>query len=324
MDTNCHRNTVRLRTEDVSVFNEFSAAAGWQAEYQQTGKGSFEGWFDICAQNDIVITRQFSNRAWVGRGTPPEDYIPFLIPIAGSEDCIFQGRTVGNTDVFMMCPGSEGSLAVSDNSYLIGINIPKNRLRSLMQLNQSSVSQPIDCLIEETRVISFAEDTYLDVIHAVKQIHLLSNKANPVATHSTALNELEERLIAGLCGGFDEPLEIGPGARARQNHVRYYHQALDYINAHLTEPLGLESLSREVRVSRRTLEYAFQNISGITPNQYIKLRRLAAARKILAEADPAQTTVTSVALMHGFHHLGAFALDFKSLFGESPSQTLQS
>jgi AraC-like DNA-binding protein len=223
-----------------------------------------------------------------------------------------------------MCPGSEGTLAVSDNSYLIGINIPKKRLRSLMQLNQSRVSQPIDRLIEKTRVIRFAEDTYLDVIHAVKQIHLLSDGTKPIATSSTALNELEERLIVGLCGGFDESLEIEPGVRARQNHVRHYHQAMDYINTHLTESLGLETLSREVGVSRRTLEYAFRNVTGVTPCQYIKLRRLAAARKTLAEANPAQTTVTDIASMYGFHHLGAFAHDFKSLFGESPSQILKS
>jgi hypothetical protein len=124
MDTNHHQYTGRLSTEDVSVKTEFSAAAGWQVEYQQTGKGSFEGWFDICTQNEVIITRQFSNRAWVGRGTPPENYIPFLIPIAGGEDSVFQGRTLGDTDLFMMCPGSVGSLLVSYNSYLLGINIP--------------------------------------------------------------------------------------------------------------------------------------------------------------------------------------------------------
>jgi AraC-like DNA-binding protein len=34
--------------------------------------------------------------------------------------------------------------------------------------------------------------------------------------------------------------------------------------------------------------------------------------------------VTSIALKYGFHHLGYFAIDYKSLYGESPSQTLQS
>jgi AraC family ethanolamine operon transcriptional activator len=324
MDTNHHRSTVRLSTEDVSVKTEFSAVAGWQAEYQQTGKGSFEGWIDICTQNEVIITRQFSNRAWIGRGTPPEDYISFLIPVAGGERSVFQGRTLGDTDLFMMCPGSEGSLAVSDNSYLLGINIPKDRLRSLTQLNQNSLSQPIDRLIGETRVIRFPERAYLDLIHAVKQIHLHSRNNNPVGASPMVLGELEELLIAGLCIGFDDQLAIDPDARARQNHVRHYHRALDYIHVHLTEPLGWETLCHQVGVSRRSLEYAFRNVSGVTPGQYIKLRRLAAARKMLVEADPAQTTVTSIALKYGFHHLGSFSIDYKSLYGESPSQTLQS
>jgi AraC family ethanolamine operon transcriptional activator len=324
MNTNPNQNTVRLSTEDLSVFTEFSATAGWQVAYQQTGKGSFEGWFDICTQNDVVITRRFTNRAWIGRGTSPENCISFLIPIAGGEDCVFQGRTLGDTDLFMMSPGSEGSLVVSDNSYLLGINIPKDRLRSLTQLNQNSLSQPIDRLVGETRVIRFPERAYLDLIHAVKQIHLHSRRKNPVGASPTVLGELEESLIAGLCIGFDDQLAIDPGARVRQNHVRHYHRALDYIHAHLTEPLGWETLCHQVGVSRRTLEYAFRSVSGVTPGQYIKLRRLAAARKMLAEADPAQTTVTNIALEYAFHHLGYFALDYKSLYGESPSQTLQS
>jgi AraC-like DNA-binding protein len=206
----------------------------------------------------------------------------------------------------------------------LGINIPKDRLRSLTQLNQNSLSQPIDRLIGETQVIRFAERAYPDVIHAVKQTLLHSRNNNPVGASPMVLGELEELLIAGLCIGFDDQLAIDPDARARQNHVRHYHRALDYIHVHLTEPLGWETLCHQVGVSRRTLEYAFRNVSGVSPGQYIKLRRLAAARKMLVEADPAQTTVTSIALKYGFHHLGSFSIDYKSLYGESPSQTLQS
>jgi len=43
---------------------------------------------------------------------------------------------------------------------------------------------------------------------------------------------------------------------------------------------------------------------------------------VLANADPEEASVKSVAIRHGFFHLGRFARDYKSLFGESPSMTL--
>ena len=61
---------------------------------------------------------------------------------------------------------------------------------------------------------------------------------------------------------------------------------------------------------------------GLSPLQFNKVRRLNAARHVLANADPEEASVKSVATSHGFFHLGRFARDYKSLFGESPSMTL--
>jgi transcriptional regulator GlxA family with amidase domain len=50
--------------------------------------------------------------------------------------------------------------------------------------------------------------------------------------------------------------------------------------------------------------------------------RLDSARRELAAADHAATSVTTIAMQNGFHHLGRFSVGYREHFGESPRETL--
>jgi hypothetical protein len=47
------------------------------------------------------------------------------------------------------------------------------------------------------------------------------------------------------------------------------------------------------------------------------------ARRKLMMADPSATTVTEIATEHGFWELGRFSVQYRWLFGEPPSSTLE-
>jgi transcriptional regulator GlxA family with amidase domain len=76
-------------------------------------------------------------------------------------------------------------------------------------------------------------------------------------------------------------------------------------------------------VSEHTLEYAFQEIMGMSPVAYLTKLRLHRVRKALRMATHGSTTVSTQALNWGFWHFGDFSRAYKDYFGELPSETLR-
>jgi AraC-like DNA-binding protein len=97
-------------------------------------------------------------------------------------------------------------------------------------------------------------------------------------------------------------------------------RAVQWIGAHLTEPVQLETLARIAGVPPRTLQAHFMQYLGTTPLGWLRKTRLAAARRQLL--DPAtKDSVTEIATANGFNQLGRFSVQYREAFAESPSQT---
>src|SRR5262245_41963671 len=99
-------------------------------------------------------------------------------------------------------------------------------------------------------------------------------------------------------------------------------RALDWLRPRLHEPVRLDQLAEAAGVRPRTLETHFRQFLGTSPLGWVRRSRLALARRRLLEAD-GETSVTGAALASGFSQLGRFAVAYRALFGERPSETLK-
>lgn len=97
-------------------------------------------------------------------------------------------------------------------------------------------------------------------------------------------------------------------------------RAVDFIEAHLAEPLTVGSVAAAAGVGLRTLQSAFRTKTGRTPIAYILERRLERARLDLI-ANEGRLPVSQIAYRWGFLHMGEFARRYRTRYGESPSQT---
>jgi len=88
------------------------------------------------------------------------------------------------------------------------------------------------------------------------------------------------------------------------------------------QDLTLEDLCEAAQVSHRTLVYAFRDHYGIPPKRFLVVYRLNGVRQDFFLHGNATTKIIDVASHWGFWHMGQFASDYRSLFGELPSTTL--
>ena len=107
-----------------------------------------------------------------------------------------------------------------------------------------------------------------------------------------------------------------------------YHAAImvrfeEILAKHLSKPPNIPAVCELVGVSERTLRLCCAEFLGMSPTQYILLRRLREVHSALRDADPDTVNVAQVARRFGFAQLGRFAGTYRATFGETPSTTLQ-
>jgi AraC-like DNA-binding protein len=133
--------------------------------------------------------------------------------------------------------------------------------------------------------------------------------------------ELIETLLAKLESS--EIAQVTPHDLTRQTHSRIVRAAEDYAMAQTADRLHISDLCIAADVSERTLQYAFQDIMGMSPLAYLTRLRLHQVRKALRAKSIHSTTVAREALRCGFGHLGDFSRAYERCFGELPSKTLR-
>lgn len=148
--------------------------------------------------------------------------------------------------------------------------------------------------------------------------------------HPAAAAALEEFLLSAFTILLHE--HEGDGAAhsqqrllAPRNDQRCLERAKDYIHAHLDRALTTADIAAHACVAPRTLEAVFKRQQLPSPLAYARQCRLEAVHHILQQAQRQGQSlhISSVALAHGFVHLGRFASQYRQQFGCTPTQTLR-
>ena len=99
-------------------------------------------------------------------------------------------------------------------------------------------------------------------------------------------------------------------------------EIINYLHSEREFPISVEECCQLTYTTRRTLHNYFELVVGCSPSLFLKYWRLNEVRKMILNEE-IKMNIGDIASFWGFWHLSQFAQDYKVLFGELPSKTLE-
>lgn len=154
----------------------------------------------------------------------------------------------------------------------------------------------------------------------VKQIRQLCGETCGADVHEGTLRFV----LLGLLQSISEELASAvQTADSRQEsagvsaHLSDIQNAIDYINAHLTEQITLRQMADSVNISCSHFSSVFKSVTGLSPYEYLILQRIERAVGILRHTD---SSIIDIANECGFLNTSNFNRSFKKITGMSPTE----
>ncbi|MBP0597479.1 helix-turn-helix domain-containing protein [Herbaspirillum sp. LeCh32-8] len=307
--------TVVARDVDEHAHN----LTAWEQRYDQITCGAFQGVLDEWQSAGLQIFREGTSRAIRQSCRVWSDAFWFGIE-ASPAGMRINGRQVG-ADAVMTRPGDcEFELVTPDMHEIYGIVVQRDALLA----TASRLGCEVDWgKLGHAELLNVEHDA-LDGCrrHIADLLRVAGSAGAPGAAGNAALQLRQEAVLVSLLAMLDGgEIEAEAGA-SLQRRRRIVNDAREYAMAQQEHPVTVPMLCDAVHVSRRTLQYCFEDVLGISPMAYLRSLRLNGVRRALCEGD-GRRAIGDIAAAWGFANFSQFSSDYKKLFGETPSAALQ-
>ncbi|MEX1114954.1 MAG: helix-turn-helix domain-containing protein [Akkermansiaceae bacterium] len=291
---------------------EYGKAMGssWDASFVLLSAGHLNAGIEFLAGEDFLLYRE----SWAQRFHNVGVLRPGMIGLGiseqtGTDDARWWGRPLSANRLPIARSGQELDLITSPGETVTGLEMAEGEFRRIFHRLTGLEADPY---LIDGRFIAVPAD-------AIARLLDFWNSVLDVTNGDAPTNFGKVDLVAGLVSAMKLP---ETGSRTRPGKVSQIEGIMSEA-ARSGFRVTVPDLSVRLGISRRTIEYAFREYLGISPQAYFNLRRLNVCRLDLAKADPECNTVTDIVVRRGFHQLGRFATIYQDHFGELPSETLR-
>jgi AraC family ethanolamine operon transcriptional activator len=292
---------------------------GWHQTYDQLTAGSFVGGLTELCLDHMQVFVETTSHALRQTCEVQKDAYWFGIPTCRAGSGRIDAKVIRGDALAFRPGGVEFELLTSAGYEIFGVVVNGEVLRRYAaevervglagQLPGSGV-MPVGAARKERLCASLRE-------------LLQRNAASVAPLPPCARNNLQASVLASLfdVGALPAVEPSAMPARARRQSI--VAEARDYVLANRDRAVSVPELCEHLHVSRRTLQYCFQDVLGMAPATYVRAIRLNGARRDLGNAAREARSVQDVASAWGFWHMSQFATDYRKLFGMRPSDTLK-
>jgi AraC-like DNA-binding protein len=270
---------------------------------------------------DLLVFRSKVAPKMIGTVVPQPDWIVLMAPFKWYGAYVFNGQVARPFDIFVSA-GPDGYSTVSENRENLALGLRKSRLRdTCVRLSGLDAD---DIALEDQRMAlgsALAARFYRRILETIA-----ASLHNPVGPGKFALDAVVENDLFTEVASLIMAKTIEENRSSKLNHdpLRVVRCAESLFEDRVTGSPSIADLCEAANVGATTLHLCFNEVYGVSPIAYLQAKRITKARCVILEAEKAPPSIKDVALSLGFTHSGRFAKRYQSLFGEFPSETLES
>ena len=294
----------------------------WQVEYIQLSKGKFYFSTDFLQIGDFHFGNQFFGASTLSQGQVPADSFAIAIPQIFLGNSIFLGHEIKcnamftSTDTFDFITGEQ--------FHFFTIMLPLKQILAHAEAIQCTIDSKKlrfpGMILANCQVFNSLNNYLKEIALLVKnQSEQLQDLVNGLVMADIVTSDLLPLFVDVLVA---EPAIFLP--RPISQYGKIVKEAEAFVRDNMQAPITLQKLCEHLKISQRSLNYAFQAVYGLSPMGYLKILRLNQVRWALKKAEPSTSLVIGIANCFGFWHMGQFGTDYKKMFGETPKTTLES
>lgn len=299
----------------------------WNKTYDQISRGRFSGRITELWTDKAQVFLESTNRQLRQTCAAWEHSIWFGIPEPTGAQAAIDCHGIPANGIAVRQGGVGFELRTPDDFDIYGIVVDREELaRYAIEVEQ----------VEPASLIGRADVLLVDLAAKTRLCRRIDAllAAAPLAGHIGAAHDEREQsqatqdhilgAIVSLLMTQDNQDTRAKHAQTRQHRWQCVRQIREYIMEEAPFGVTIPDLCRRFHMSRRTLQYCFEEVTGLSPTTYLRSLRLNGARRDLRSPQRNERSVAQIAVNWGFNHFGQFSQDYRQLFDELPSQTLRS
>lgn len=291
--------------------------AGWQQRYDQLSCGAFRGeiaelWFD-----EVQVFRERTSHA-VRQACAIRPGTVWCGVTLAHDGSRIEGHLVGEGGVMVSGNPAEFELSTPDRHDILGIVASRTSLQAVAQALGAALNADA---LERPTWLACPPEARAQLVRGLSQLVGEGVAGRNCHDSAQARRFAQHAVLESLLAVLAAPQADGNECLSFERRRRLVRAACDATVARADAVPTVLDLCEQLHVSRRTLQYAFETVTGTSPVLYLRALRLNAVRRELRAGRAAK--VQDVAARHGFWSLSQFSSDYRRQFAERPSQTLE-
>jgi len=286
----------------------------WNQEYEQVGRGRFEGRLDQLVLGGVQVGRIRWSPGVIQRGGAPNGTWVFGFPLMMQGTLHLRRRPARPDQLLVATEPDDIGFAANGSTDMMVVVLPVERMRAWMRSRRGEDVDEVGRASARWRI---------SPVELVRRAQSLASCVESMVDSDAArvapgdFSRIEAWLL-------DAVLDLVPSEEAVlpvHRRARIARSVIEALRDRVEEPPTIAELCGMVGARERTLQLSCVEAFGRSPGALLLELRLNAVQRVLKAPGP-ETTVTGTAVRFGFVHLSRFAAMYARKFQELPSITL--